>query len=155
MSKKLKIKFWKAERALAMQILEQEGLPESKIDGKVRIVHSPAMSDDMIYLRGKEYCYDFVVENYYFGSNQDRDECLNRLVNAITDELFVSKGEVKVGELCEMSDDKLVWEVRRFAGKSAKQLGLEKRFSHNFTCSFHLSTKFICSRSKLVKWETR
>ena len=37
MKKKLKIKFWKAERALAMQILEQEGLPERKETGSVQI----------------------------------------------------------------------------------------------------------------------
>ena len=32
MSKKLKIQFWRAEKALAMQILEQEGLPKEKND---------------------------------------------------------------------------------------------------------------------------
>ena len=34
MSKKLKIQFWKADKALAMQILEQEGLPSCKEEGK-------------------------------------------------------------------------------------------------------------------------
>nr|DAQ48450.1 MAG TPA: hypothetical protein [Caudoviricetes sp.] len=33
MSKKLKIQFWKAEQVLAMQILEQEGLPRYKEKG--------------------------------------------------------------------------------------------------------------------------
>ena len=43
MRKKLKIQFWKAEKALAMQILEQEGLPKEKGDGFVRINDSPAL----------------------------------------------------------------------------------------------------------------
>lgn len=30
MNKKLKIQFWKAEKGLVMQILEQEGLPKEK-----------------------------------------------------------------------------------------------------------------------------
>lgn len=37
MSKKLKIKFVKFEKALAMQILEQEGLPKRKKEGFFRI----------------------------------------------------------------------------------------------------------------------
>lgn len=34
--KKLKIQFWKADKALAMQILEQEGLPERKVNDLLR-----------------------------------------------------------------------------------------------------------------------
>lgn len=35
--KELKIQFWRAEKALAMQILEQEGLPKRKKEGFFRI----------------------------------------------------------------------------------------------------------------------
>lgn len=50
---KLKIQFWKAEKGLVMQILEQEGLPKEKMDGYVRINDSPALiSDKVVWLRG-------------------------------------------------------------------------------------------------------
>ena len=51
MSKKLKIQFWRAEKALAMQILEQEGLPQQKANGEVRILGAPQLCEDYIALR--------------------------------------------------------------------------------------------------------
>lgn len=103
MSKKLKIQFWKAEKALAMQILEQEGLPE-KDTGIVRITKYAMFYDDIICLRGSqsEYDLDLIVEK--FNTNIERDAYLKKVVNAITDELFTGKGKLKVGEICEVRD---------------------------------------------------
>ena len=50
--KRLKIQFWKAEKALAMQILEQEGLLKEKW-GFVHINDSPALDFELgVWLRG-------------------------------------------------------------------------------------------------------
>lgn len=47
--KKLKIQFWKAEKALAMQILEQKGLPNLKTEGNVRIWDYSALFKEAIF----------------------------------------------------------------------------------------------------------
>lgn len=109
MKKKLVIKFWKAEKALAMQILEQEGLPKEKEEGFVRIVSSPAMFEDEIYLRGEasgnyNMCYSYIE------TDSKRDAYISKITNAITDELFTGKGELEVGEMCEFRvDEHCLW----------------------------------------------
>lgn len=107
MKKKLKIKFWKAKKALAMQILEQEGFPKEKESGKVRIEYSPALFEEgsIVYLRGERIDYNYSVARIQFNTNEVRDEYLNEVVNAITDELFTSDGELKVGEICKVSNN--------------------------------------------------
>lgn len=103
--KKLKIQFWKAEKALAMQILEQEGLPKSRSDGVVNISNFPWLDGGGIDLRGYDSKNDWVISTLTFKSNDERDACLKRVVNAITGELFMGEGELKVGEMCEVRDD--------------------------------------------------
>lgn len=105
MSKKLKIQFWKAERALAMQILEQEGLPKEKEKGYIRIVLQPELLTRALYLRGKEHEYNLCIPLIDFNTNSERDAYLDKVVNAITDELFTGKGELKIGEVCVISND--------------------------------------------------
>lgn len=105
MKKKLKIKFWKPEKALAMQVVEQEDLLKLKEEGKVRIMGHPDLSSGCVYLRGEESSLDFEVIPKAFKSNQVRDEYISRITNAITDELFTGTGELKVGELCEVRVD--------------------------------------------------
>ena len=100
--KKLKIKFWKAEKALAMQILEQEGLPKVKDDGNVNIGQCPDLYSDMVELRGAWSHCDLNVVVKRFPENQDRDEYLDKITQAITDELFTGNGELKVGDMCEV-----------------------------------------------------
>lgn len=112
--KRLKIQFWKAERALAMQILEQEGLPEYKGDGFVQIYQSIGLKDCRLNLRGIETSFDLYIEQKHFPSNAERDAYLQKAVNAITDELFTGKGELKVGEMCEVRDgEDEQWEKRK------------------------------------------
>lgn len=106
MSKKLKIQFWKAEKALCMQILEQEGLPERKVNDFIKIISMPCMFRDELCLRGYDTQEDFFVDVIYFSSNTARDAYLQKAVNAITDELFAGEGELKVGEMCEVKDYK-------------------------------------------------
>lgn len=114
MRKKLKIQFWKAEKALAMQILEQEGLPKEKEKGYIRIVLQPDLLTETLYLRGKEHEYNLCILSIDFNSNAARDEYLQKAVNAITDELFTGEGELKVGEMCEVRDaESDIWEKRK------------------------------------------
>ena len=103
--KKLKIQFWKAEKALAMQILEQEGLPKHKNDRFVKSEYSPSLGSEEIWLRGSEVIYNTYIDSVYFKSNSERDAYLEKIVNAITDELFTGEGELKIGEMCEVRDD--------------------------------------------------
>ena len=114
MSKKLKIQFWKAEKALAMQILEQEGLPQIKSNGNVNILARPRLGKDKIDLRGDEKYSYLCIESMCFSSNTERDAYLHWAVNAITDELFTGEGELKIGEMCEVRDAEYYdWEKRK------------------------------------------
>ena len=115
MSKKLKIQFWKAEKALAMQILEQEGLPKEKGDGFIQINDSPALVFEAgVWLRGYHHYADFKLNPIYFVTNSERDAYLKKIVNAITDELFAGEGELKIGEMCEVRGDEFKqWEKRK------------------------------------------
>ena len=114
MSKKLKIQFWRAEKALAMQILEQEGLPKEKNDGDIRIWYEPKLCGICIYLRGVEKLYDLKITHIDFNTQYDLNAYLHWAVNAITDELFTGSGELKVGEICEVRDyDNESWRKRK------------------------------------------
>lgn len=114
MSKKLKIQFWKAEKALAMQILEQEGLPERKVNDFIKIISMPCMFRDELCLRGYDTQEDFFMDVIYFSSNTERDAYLDKVINAITDELFTGKGELKIGEMCEVRDARSdIWKKRK------------------------------------------
>lgn len=89
-----------------MQILKQEGLPQIKSNGNVNILARPRLGKDKIDLRGDEKYSYLCIESMCFSSNTERDEYLHWAVNAITDELFTVGGELKIGEICEVRDDK-------------------------------------------------
>lgn len=125
MSKKLKIQFWKAEKALAMQILEQEGLPERKDEGDVHIWDYSALFKDAIVLGGIDG-FDLNIAHNEFDTNAERDAYLQKAVNAITDELFTDGRELKVGEMCEVSDDGKSWLNRKLLAVLPKDY--ESRF---------------------------
>ena len=103
--KKLKIQFWKAEKALAMQILEQEGLPSCKEGGEALIWEQPALGKYSIDLRGSAKWANLRISHAEFDTNAERDEYLKKTVNAITNELFTGCRELKIGEICEVRDD--------------------------------------------------
>ena len=114
MKKILKIQFWKAEKALAMQILEQEGLPRGKEEGFVRINDVPWFYDRRIDLRGHDPDHDWDINRMTFDTNVARDGYLQEAVKAITNELFTGKGKLEAGEMCEVWDpDSKKWQERR------------------------------------------
>lgn len=116
MGKKLKIQFWRAKLALAMQILEQEGLPQQKENGEVRILGAPQLCDDRIFLRGTAKWDDLKIAHTHieFNTQYDLNAYLHWAVNAITAELFTGEGELKVGEICEVwLSEYSEWNVRK------------------------------------------
>lgn len=113
MSKKLKIQFWKPEKSLVMQVLEQERLPAYKDDGFVNINTCPWMSKTNVDLRGEERDRDLEISRIAFDTNIERDNYLQEVVNAITDELFTGYGGLEFGEMCEVSERKSEGWVKR------------------------------------------
>lgn len=95
MSKKLKIQFWNAEKALVMQVLEQEGLPKKKTDGYVRILDKPNLCDDGIVLRGVNRDHDLDISYMYLNSNIEGNKYLEKVTTSITEELFTSISTIK------------------------------------------------------------
>ena len=127
MSKKLKIQFWRAKLALAMQILEQEGLPSCKEDGEAHIWEQPAISKYSIDLRGLAKWANLRISHVEFDTNTERDAYLGKIVNAITDELFTGEGELKIGEMCEVKgEEDGIWKKRKLIAI------LPKRYKERF-----------------------
>jgi hypothetical protein len=145
MSKKLKIKFWKTEKALAMQVVEQWGLPERKTFGRVQSGTSPMLYKEVIGIRG---CYkkdDWFIGSILFDSNEERDAYLDKMTQAITDELFTGKGELKVGEMCEVKiSDVCEWVTRKLLAI------LPEEQSYRYICT-HSSLKNAFTMCKYAR----
>lgn len=106
MNKKLKIQFWKAEKALAMQILEQEG---SFRDSEYVGTGYPELCCDRIYLCDEEERGNLGVAARHFDTNASRDEYLKTVIRWISEEQFgknneemLKAGDLKIGEMCEV-----------------------------------------------------
>ena len=124
MSKKLKIQFWRAEKALAMQILEQEG---SFCDSEHVYMGLPELCCDRIYLCDEAERGNLDVSARSFVANSERDAYLQKAVNAITEELFTESGELKLGEMCKVRNSESgKWEKRKLLVILPKQY--ENRF---------------------------
>ena len=125
MTKKLKIRFVKFERAIAMQILEQVGI--FKATEHVKAIVCPEIGNKCIYLRGKNLEYDTAIGFIRFSDNAERDKYFNNAIKWISEEQFADGRKLKIGEKCLFSDDRKDWHSGNYAGKCAKQLG-EPRF---------------------------
>lgn len=113
MTKKLKIRFTKFEKALAMQILEQEG---SFRDSEHVDEGFPELCCDHIYLCDEEERGNLGISVIHFDTNAERDEYLKNVIRWISEEQFAEgSGELTVGELCEVRnkncDDE--WKIRK------------------------------------------
>lgn len=112
MTKKLKIRFVKFERALVMQILEQEG---SFRDSEHVCTGLPALSGDRIYLREERERDNWDVSERSFETNAECDEYLKNVIRWISEEQFDKDDEEmpKSGELWEVRDNRDdEWEER-------------------------------------------
>lgn len=131
MTKKLVIRFVKFERALAMQILEQEGL--FKATEHVRALGFPAISSGCIFLRGVDSSlHNDISVSSDFPDNDARDECLEKVIKWISEEQFSRSGKLEIGKECEVSDYGEGWVRRIFAGKTARQFGEPRTIALGF-----------------------
>lgn len=92
--KTLKIQVWKAEHAMAIQVLEHSGLAN---------IH-----DGVLYGKTWKLNASLNLNVFNFNSNADRDEYLKNVIRWISEEQFGkdNEGMLKSGELCEVRDDK-------------------------------------------------
>ena len=110
MTKLLKIRFVKFEKALTMQILQQVGKFK---DGKlVKIGYTPVLAEDCLCLRGRESEQDNSPSCIDFSTNTERDEYLDKVVKWISEEQFATNGKLEVGKMCEVSNDGSCWARR-------------------------------------------
>lgn len=139
MSKKLKIQFWKAEKALAMQILEQEGLPDRKNEGLVHIESFPWLYKTAIELRGEHISRNSDIVWITFDTQYELNVYLHWAIKAITDELFTGGGELKVGEMCE------VWEPEFKEWQERKLLAiLPENYEERFiVANFYYPNRYV------------
>ena len=123
MFKKLKIRFVKFERALAMQILEQVG---EFIDTEhVRIAVEPELSPSRVFLRGRGGELDWAVCGSCIAKTDDElDEYFDKVVGWISEEQFSrSEGNLEIGKACDVSNDGEKWIRAVFAGECAPCFG--------------------------------
>lgn len=110
MSKKLKLKFWIANEALAFQVLEQRGLPGYKDFGNVRMTNGHFLERYKIGLWGCEQdTRTFrAIPSYFYESNEERDRALLHYIRSISEELFnkESPREIRNGEILT-----LIWKA--------------------------------------------
>lgn len=76
----------------------------------------------------QEGIYDENVTIRKFNDNAERDELLNEILGWITEEQFRGTGKLEIGKECLVSDDGEEWHNHIYAGKVAKQLGMDKRY---------------------------
>lgn len=107
MIKKLKIRFVKFEKALAMQILEQAGAFNDSEHVKFKTF--PLIDSDYVCLRGCAKEVNFAIAAERFNSNDERDEYLEKVTKWISKEQFTVKTELEVGEICEVSNNGEYW----------------------------------------------
>lgn len=117
--KKLKLRIVKFERALAMQVLE---IFDFDISEHVRRGRTD-FAQECIYL-GKEPHIGLAG----FPDNAARDAYLQKVLGWISEELFGGVRTLEIGKECLVSEDGKEWTQRIYAGKVAKQLGMDKRY---------------------------
>ena len=139
MNKKLKIRFVKFEKALAMQILEQEGRFR---DSEHVCTGLPELCCDRIYLCDEEERGNLDVSAKSFVANSKRDEYLKTVIRWISKEQFgESMRELKVGEMCEVRNSGTPWVTRKLIailpGQYKKRFIAESQFNdfEHFSCN--------------------
>ena len=121
MNKKLKLRIVKFENALLMKVLKM-----SDFDCSEHVRHGRTdFANDCVYLRNEP---DIGIAR--FCNNIERDEYLKKMLGWITDEQFDGKvkGVMKIGEMCEVSDDGKQWSKRLYVGKIESEVKKEKPF---------------------------
>ena len=117
MVKKLKIRIVKFERAIAIQVLEQEGYFARH--EHIKSIDSVEIKGDALYLRGSNPYEDYAIGQRSFRSNEVRDKFIQDLLNWISEEQFSTDVKVVIGETCLVSnfpDEDCMWVERKLLG---------------------------------------
>lgn len=102
MKKKLKIQFWKAEKALVAQIIEQKGMNKGDSYDSIEVTDRIRLWSDYIEI-GEDFVLPSMKVAYrVFESNASRDEYLKKIIINITNEIFCPPA---VGKEYLFSDD--------------------------------------------------
>lgn len=110
MKKLLKIRFVKFECSLVAQQLELEGFSFAQLE-HIKINQNVfRLEPNAVWLQNENPL--FSGAKLPFNSNVARDKYLDKVVKWISEELFVTKGKLEVGKLCDVSDDKKDWRRR-------------------------------------------
>ena len=88
MKKKLKIQFWKAEKALVAQIMEQEGINKGNFYDSIEITDRLRLWSDHIEIGEGSVSPSMKIAYKVFESNASRDEYLKKIIIDITNEIF-------------------------------------------------------------------
>lgn len=130
MTKLLKIRFVKFEKALTAQQLEAYGFDFINDDSAhIRVCRTGFyLHGGGIFIAPKTIN---TISSLIFNDNARRDKYLKNVVKWISEERFAMGGKLRIGELCKFSDDGEKWYLGKYAGKCAEQLG-EPRFLSGF-----------------------
>lgn len=127
MKQKLKLKLWRTNSTVHMQILEQEGITKD-LSEKIVCNSHICISNDYIYLRGNSEAYDNYIANLIFDTEQEAIDHIAKVVSWL-DEVFPAKDKKPLtGETVLVSNNGKNWNERIFISsfRSAYNLGLER-----------------------------
>lgn len=124
--KKLKLRIAKFDKTLVVEQLEREG--EWKNSEHVYVQGNLHLYELKDRIDLQEGLYDKNVTIREFDDNAERDEYAQKLIGWITEEQFGGARKLEIGKECLVSDDGEGWSERIYAGKVAKQLGMDKRY---------------------------
>ena len=85
-NKILRIKFWTPESAIAFQIMDQEGLPYYKREGRVHTTNGPFLEKYQIGLWSFDVLGDRDIRkipSIIFKDNEEKQKALLRYINSI------------------------------------------------------------------------
>ena len=113
MTKRLVIRFTRFDCALAMQILEQEGLFNNSTH--VRIFDCPYLGGDFVQLRA-DPLFNYKLSVKTFVADIARDAYLDKVIKWISEEQFSVGGNIEIGKLCgafdnEKEDEAIIGEL--------------------------------------------
>lgn len=125
--KKLKLRIAKFDRMLVVEGLEIEGEWEA-----TEHIGTNCGAKLSIHRMGCSLCKTLYKEPNdieRFSNNEERDEYAANLVKWITEEQFGGSGKLEIGKPCLVKNYEYIeWRKRFYAGKVAKQLGMDKRY---------------------------
>ena len=137
MKKKLVIRFVKFEKALVAQQLAIVGDEHFNETEHVKLDGSFYLCESLLSLINSATDDRVKINALYFSNNAERDEYLDKVVKWISEEQFATSGKLKVGEMCDVSDDNKYWYTRKLLAV------LPKTYSSKY---------IVASKYDIIQW---